>query len=94
MLLLVALGIISSFAAVLLATEKSENIDRKPPAAPLLNLSGLSLPPEHVPYFLHNNKRFAKECRLDPLCPFKVRYSCTLSAFFFSPFTYFLGVES
>lgn len=71
MLLLVALGIISSFAAVLLATEKSENIDRKPPAAPLLNLSGLSLPPEHVPYFLHNNKRFAKECRLDPLCPFK-----------------------
>ncbi|XP_075952262.1 EGF domain-specific O-linked N-acetylglucosamine transferase isoform X2 [Anarhichas minor] len=68
MLLLVALGIISSFAVV--TTEKAENINHEPPA-PLLNHSRISLPPEHVPYFLYNNKRVAKQCRLDPLCPFK-----------------------
>ncbi|XP_053724846.1 EGF domain-specific O-linked N-acetylglucosamine transferase [Synchiropus splendidus] len=36
-----------------------------------LDYSGLPLPPEHVPYFLHNNKKLAKQCRLDPHCPYK-----------------------
>lgn len=76
MLLLVALGIVVSSTVV--AAEEAENADHKP--APLLNYSSLSLPPEHIPYFLHNNKRVAKHCRQDPLCPFKVRY-----AFFFPP---------
>lgn len=70
MMLLVALGIISSFAVV--AAEEAEIIDHGAPAPPL-NRSRISLPPEHVPYFLYNNKRVAKQCRLDPLCPFKVR---------------------
>ncbi|KAI4827439.1 hypothetical protein KUCAC02_030832 [Chaenocephalus aceratus] len=26
---------------------------------------------EHRPYYFYNNKRVAKQCRLDPLCPFK-----------------------
>uniref|UniRef100_A0A3B4CFV1 EGF domain-specific O-linked N-acetylglucosamine transferase n=1 Tax=Pygocentrus nattereri TaxID=42514 RepID=A0A3B4CFV1_PYGNA len=41
---------------------------------PLLNYSALSLHPLHLPYFLHNNRRVAKVCREDPLCPF--RESC------------------
>lgn len=69
MLLLVALGIVFSFTVVI--TEKAENTNHKPPPVPLLNYSRISLPPEHVPYFLYNNKRVAKQCRLDPLCPFK-----------------------
>ena len=45
------------------------------PAAPLFNYSSLlSLPPEHIPYFLRNNQRVSKLCHQDPLCPFKVRY--------------------
>lgn len=81
MLLLVALGIVLSLTAV--TTEKAEITSNKP-AAPLLNYSRISLPPEHVPYFLHNNKRVAKLCHLDPLCPFKVRHgpcSCNYSFF-------------
>uniref|UniRef100_A0AAR2JQ29 EGF domain-specific O-linked N-acetylglucosamine transferase n=1 Tax=Pygocentrus nattereri TaxID=42514 RepID=A0AAR2JQ29_PYGNA len=39
---------------------------------PLLNYSALSLHPLHLPYFLHNNRRVAKVCREDPLCPFRV----------------------
>lgn len=74
MLLLVALGTVFSFTVV--TTERAENADDKPPA-PLLNYSRISLPPEHVPYFLNNNKKVAKQCRLDPLCPFKVRYALT-----------------
>uniref|UniRef100_A0AAR2K8U3 EGF domain-specific O-linked N-acetylglucosamine transferase n=1 Tax=Pygocentrus nattereri TaxID=42514 RepID=A0AAR2K8U3_PYGNA len=42
--------------------------------------SALSLHPLHLPYFLHNNRRVAKVCREDPLCPFRdalwVKESC------------------
>ncbi|KAL4655921.1 EGF domain-specific O-linked N-acetylglucosamine transferase isoform X1 [Arapaima gigas] len=38
---------------------------------PSVNFSTFSLPDEHIPYFLHNNKRVAKLCREDPLCLFK-----------------------
>uniref|UniRef100_A0A3Q4AC47 EGF domain-specific O-linked N-acetylglucosamine transferase n=1 Tax=Mola mola TaxID=94237 RepID=A0A3Q4AC47_MOLML len=72
MVLLVALGIVFSFTVV--PAERAENTNHKP-AAPLLNYSRISLPPEHVPYFLNNNKKIVKQCRLDPLCPFKVRYA-------------------
>ncbi|KAI3370371.1 hypothetical protein L3Q82_025140 [Scortum barcoo] len=68
MLLLVALAIV--FPLTVVTAEEAESSSRKPPA-PLLNYTRLSLPPEHVPYFLYNNKRVAKQCRLDPLCPFK-----------------------
>ncbi|XP_077583223.1 EGF domain-specific O-linked N-acetylglucosamine transferase [Stigmatopora nigra] len=40
-------------------------------AAPLFNYSSISLPQEHIPFFLFNNKKVAKQCSLDPLCPFK-----------------------
>ncbi|KAJ0023388.1 hypothetical protein NQD34_003287 [Periophthalmus magnuspinnatus] len=36
-----------------------------------LDYSRISLPPEHIPYFLNNNKRVTKICRKDALCPFK-----------------------
>lgn len=72
MLLLVVLGTVFSFTVV--TTERAENTSGKTPAPPL-NYSRISLPPEHVPYFLNNNKKVAKKCRLDPLCPFKVRYA-------------------
>ncbi|XP_054866391.1 EGF domain-specific O-linked N-acetylglucosamine transferase isoform X2 [Amphiprion ocellaris] len=68
MLLLVALGIV--FSPFVVTIEKTENNNHKPPA-PLFNYSRISLPSEHIPYFLSNNKRVAKQCRLDPLCPFK-----------------------
>uniref|UniRef100_A0A3B4XFG2 EGF domain-specific O-linked N-acetylglucosamine transferase n=1 Tax=Seriola lalandi dorsalis TaxID=1841481 RepID=A0A3B4XFG2_SERLL len=68
MLLLVALGIV--FSSTVVTTEKAANTNHKPPA-PLLNFSRISLPPEHIPYFLYSNKRVAKQCSLDPLCPFK-----------------------
>lgn len=71
MVLLVTLGIVIFLVAV--TTEKTENTSHKP-AAPLFNYSSVSLPPDHIPYFLYNNKKLAKQCRLDPLCPFKVRY--------------------
>ena len=74
MLLLVALGIIVCSSTVVTA-EDAEETDHKPPAAPQLSYSSLSLPPEHIPCFLRNNKRVAKLCRQDPLCPFKVRYA-------------------
>uniref|UniRef100_A0A7N6B279 EGF domain-specific O-linked N-acetylglucosamine transferase n=1 Tax=Anabas testudineus TaxID=64144 RepID=A0A7N6B279_ANATE len=67
MLLLVALGVV--FSSSVVTTEKAANTSHKPPTP--LNYSRISLPPQHVPYFLNNNKRVAKQCRLDPLCPFK-----------------------
>lgn len=70
MLLLVALGLV--FPVLVVATEMAENSNHKS-TSPLFNYSGISLPPEHIPYFLHNNKRVVKQCRLDPLCPFQVR---------------------
>uniref|UniRef100_A0A3Q2E4Z0 EGF domain-specific O-linked N-acetylglucosamine transferase n=1 Tax=Cyprinodon variegatus TaxID=28743 RepID=A0A3Q2E4Z0_CYPVA len=54
----------------LLLLKHAETANHKP-ASPLLNYSRISLPPEHLPYFLSNNKRIAKLCRQDPLCPFK-----------------------
>lgn len=72
MLLLVVLGTVFTFTVV--TTERAEKTSDKTPAPPL-NYSRISLPPEHVPCFLHNNKKVAKKCRLDPLCPFKVRYA-------------------
>lgn len=72
MLLLVVLGTVFSFTVV--TTERAENTSDKTPA-PALNYSRISLPPEHVPYFLNNNKKVAKKCRSDPLCPFKVSYA-------------------
>ncbi|KAJ3603025.1 hypothetical protein NHX12_030769 [Muraenolepis orangiensis] len=44
------------------------------PRPALFNYSGLSLPPDHIPYFLRSNQRVSRLCRDDPLCPFKVRY--------------------
>uniref|UniRef100_A0A8C1LGN9 EGF domain-specific O-linked N-acetylglucosamine transferase n=1 Tax=Cyprinus carpio TaxID=7962 RepID=A0A8C1LGN9_CYPCA len=41
---------------------------------PQLDYSSLALPQQHIPFFLHNNKRLAKLCKEDPLCPFKVSY--------------------
>uniref|UniRef100_A0AAV2M920 EGF domain-specific O-linked N-acetylglucosamine transferase n=1 Tax=Knipowitschia caucasica TaxID=637954 RepID=A0AAV2M920_KNICA len=36
-----------------------------------LDYSRISLVPEHIPYFLHNNRKVAKLCLKDPLCPFR-----------------------
>lgn len=71
MLLLVALGIVFPPAAVSVVTAEVTDHNL---ASPLLNYSRISLPPEHIPYFLSNNKKVAKLCRQDPFCPFKVRY--------------------
>ncbi|XP_054640869.1 EGF domain-specific O-linked N-acetylglucosamine transferase isoform X3 [Dunckerocampus dactyliophorus] len=65
MLLLVVLDILLSTAVV-----TSESSNHKP-SVPQLNYSSISLAPEHIPYYLYNNKKVAKQCRLDPLCPFK-----------------------
>lgn len=75
MLLLVALGIVSSFTGLL--SEDNKHIQ----AAPQFDYSRISLPPEHIPYFLNNNKRVAKLCHKDPFCPFKVRYALNLIQF-------------
>lgn len=68
MLLQAVLGIVLSFSVV--TAERAAN--NKP--VPLLSYNGISLPLQHVPYFLSNNKKLAKQCRSDPFCPFKVRY--------------------
>ncbi|XP_077430445.1 EGF domain-specific O-linked N-acetylglucosamine transferase isoform X2 [Vanacampus margaritifer] len=64
-LLLAVLDILFSAAVV-----TSENSNHKT-SAPIFNYSSISLPQEHIPYFLYNNKKVAKQCRLDPLCPFQ-----------------------
>lgn len=71
MRLLVVLGTVLSSAVV--ATERAESTEGKAPAPPH-NYSRISLPLEHIPYFLNNNKKVAKQCRSDPRCPFKVSY--------------------
>lgn len=72
MLLSVALGMVVCLAVA--ASDRAEISSSSSTAtAPLLNYSRISLPAEHVPYFLNNNKRVAKLCQLDPHCPFKVR---------------------
>ncbi|XP_057702920.1 EGF domain-specific O-linked N-acetylglucosamine transferase isoform X1 [Corythoichthys intestinalis] len=65
MLLLAVLDIFFSAVAV-----TSENSNHRT-SAPTFNFSSISLPLEHIPFFLYNNKKVAKLCRLDPLCPFK-----------------------
>ena len=72
MLLLVALVMVCTYTVV--AAEEAENTSHKPP----LHYSSLALPQHHIPYFLHNNKRVARLCREDPLCPFKVRTALSL----------------
>ncbi|KAI4882580.1 hypothetical protein NFI96_022169, partial [Prochilodus magdalenae] len=47
---------------------------------PLLNYSALSLPPLHLPYFLHSDRRVAEVCGEDPLCPFKLEHPHTVPA--------------
>lgn len=68
MLLKAVLGIVLSFSVV--TAERAANNN----PVPLLSYGGISLPLQHVPYFLNNNKKLAKQCRSDPFCPFKVRY--------------------
>lgn len=67
MLLEVVLGIVFSLAGVIAESAASHKL------VPPLSYNGISLPLEHVPYFLNKNKKLAKQCRSDPLCPFKVR---------------------
>lgn len=68
---LVLLAAVSS--TIVVTTETAENPEGEAAALPP-TYSRISLPPEHVPYFLNNNKKVAKQCRLDPRCPFKVSY--------------------
>ncbi|XP_072307772.1 EGF domain-specific O-linked N-acetylglucosamine transferase [Eucyclogobius newberryi] len=68
MRLLVALGIVSCF--MVFSSEETED-NSHIEAAQQLDYSRVSLPPEHIPYFLNNNKRVAKLCRKDTHCPFK-----------------------
>ncbi|KAL2091396.1 hypothetical protein ACEWY4_013659 [Coilia grayii] len=74
MLLLLALGTV--FTCTVVSTEVAEDRSHKP----LLNYSSFSLPDEHIPYFLRNNREVAEVCRQDPLCPFKnalrVKHAC------------------
>ncbi|XP_062401881.1 EGF domain-specific O-linked N-acetylglucosamine transferase isoform X1 [Sardina pilchardus] len=71
---LLALGTVFNCAVV--GTKQAENSSHKP----LLNYSSFSLPEEHIPYFLRNNRKVAELCRQDPLCPFKdalrVKHAC------------------
>lgn len=66
MLLEVVLGIV--FSSMVAAETAANN-----KLVPLLSYNGISLPLQHVPYFLNNNKELAKQCNSDPFCPFKVR---------------------
>lgn len=68
MLLEVVLGIVFSFSMVAAETAANNKL------VPLLSYNGISLPLQHVPYFLNNNKELAKQCNSDPFCPFKVRH--------------------
>uniref|UniRef100_A0AAZ3RCV6 EGF domain-specific O-linked N-acetylglucosamine transferase n=1 Tax=Oncorhynchus tshawytscha TaxID=74940 RepID=A0AAZ3RCV6_ONCTS len=65
MLQLVALVMVCIYAVV--AAEEAENTNHKPP----LHYSSLALPRHHISYFPRNNKRVARLCGEDPLCPFK-----------------------
>uniref|UniRef100_A0A8C7M3X4 EGF domain specific O-linked N-acetylglucosamine transferase n=1 Tax=Oncorhynchus mykiss TaxID=8022 RepID=A0A8C7M3X4_ONCMY len=65
MLQLVALVMVCIYAVV--AAEEAENTNHKPP----LHYSSLALPRHHISYFPRNNKRVARLCGEDLLCPFK-----------------------
>lgn len=60
-------------SSTVVTTESAEDPEGKAQGLPP-DYSKISLPPEHVPYFLNNNKKVAKQCRSDPRCPFKVSY--------------------
>ncbi|XP_049588591.1 EGF domain-specific O-linked N-acetylglucosamine transferase [Syngnathus scovelli] len=75
MLLLAMLDILFSVVVV-----TGEDSDHKPSAPAVFDYSSISLPPEHISYFLSNNKKIAKQCRLDPLCPFKQFAQLNLSS--------------
>ncbi|XP_048878340.1 EGF domain-specific O-linked N-acetylglucosamine transferase [Brienomyrus brachyistius] len=68
MSLLGVLGMV--FACVVLSTE-DDGSPLGQQGSEMLNYSSFSLPEDHIPYFLHNNKKIAKLCREDPHCPFK-----------------------
>uniref|UniRef100_A0A8C7GPS5 Uncharacterized protein n=1 Tax=Oncorhynchus kisutch TaxID=8019 RepID=A0A8C7GPS5_ONCKI len=72
MLQLVALVMVCIYAVV--AAEEAENTNHKPP----LHYSSLALPRHHISYFPRNNKRVARLCGEDPLCPFKLRTDALL----------------
>lgn len=60
-------------SSTVVTTETAENAEGKAPSL-LADYSRIFLPLEHLPYFLNNNKKVAKQCRSDPRCPFKVSY--------------------
>uniref|UniRef100_A0A8C5CNR5 EGF domain-specific O-linked N-acetylglucosamine transferase n=1 Tax=Gadus morhua TaxID=8049 RepID=A0A8C5CNR5_GADMO len=68
LLLLLALAIV--VASTSITSAEPGKLGHRP-AAPLFDYSSLSLPPEHIPYFLRNNQGVSKLCHQDPLCPFK-----------------------
>ncbi|CDQ82887.1 unnamed protein product [Oncorhynchus mykiss] len=72
MMQLVALVMVCIYAVV--AAEEAENTNHKPP----LHYSSLALPWHHISYFPRNNKRVARLCGEDLLCPFKVRTDALL----------------
>ncbi|KAI1890958.1 hypothetical protein AGOR_G00158940 [Albula goreensis] len=70
MLLLVALGMVFGYTVVSIETDDRALTDDRN-HKPRLNYSSLSLPEDHIPYFLRSNKKVAELCREDPFCPFK-----------------------
>uniref|UniRef100_A0A8C2J5N5 EGF domain-specific O-linked N-acetylglucosamine transferase n=1 Tax=Cyprinus carpio TaxID=7962 RepID=A0A8C2J5N5_CYPCA len=66
MLLLVALCLVCTYKTISAADSGQDSSH-----TPQLDYSSLALPQQHIPFFLHNNKRLAKLCKEDPLCPFK-----------------------
>uniref|UniRef100_A0A8C9THG2 EGF domain-specific O-linked N-acetylglucosamine transferase n=1 Tax=Scleropages formosus TaxID=113540 RepID=A0A8C9THG2_SCLFO len=59
------------FVLLLLSLYPADADDGGGSREPSVNFSSFSLPDEHIPYFLRNNKRVAKICKEDLLCPFK-----------------------
>lgn len=68
-MLLPLLVLSTVLTCTVVGTKEAEDSSHKP----LFNYSSFSLPEEHIPYFLRNNRKIAELCRQDPLCPFKVR---------------------
>ncbi|KAJ7998974.1 hypothetical protein DPEC_G00210560 [Dallia pectoralis] len=65
MLLLVALAMVCTRTV----GSAAEALDTSP--KPLLNYSSFALPRHHIPYFLRSNRRVARLCGEDSLCPFQ-----------------------
>ncbi|KAJ8258554.1 hypothetical protein COCON_G00175660 [Conger conger] len=70
MLLLVALKMLFAYTVASCKTDDRVFTDDRS-HKPRLNYSSFSLPEDHIPYFLNSNKKVARFCREDPLCPFK-----------------------